>query len=109
MYHNLTSKKTLYLSFINAKSSAQWFNNFVKTEMQEEAEALDVEIQKAKFARNLRKYMRYYGIPQEALANFLGVTQQTVSRYLNRKGFPIEAKIRKLEQFFGLEQGELFL
>lgn len=109
MYHNLTSKKTLYVSFINAKSSAQWFNNFVKTEMQEEAEALNVEIKKAKFARNLKKYMRHYGIPQEALADFLGVKQQSISRYLNRKSIPSESKIRKLEKFFGVEQGGLYL
>ena len=77
--------------------------------MQEEAEALNVEIKKAKFARNLKKYMRHYGIPQEALADFLGVKQQSISRYLNRKSIPSESKIRKLEKFFGVEQGGLYL
>ena len=109
MYHNTTTLKTIYLTFPNARSAAEWFNALVLTEEQDEESALYREIEKSNFAYNLKFLMRLYGITQEILADYLGIRQQTVSKYLKRQTVPSDRVVRKIEKFFGLEKDELYL
>lgn len=100
-YHNFLTKKTLYKSFNSAKKCAFFVNKFVKDEILDEEEALEKEQRLTTFIKNTKILLRLYRTTQQTLAKAIGVSQQSISRYLQRNVTPSEEVMQKIANFFG--------
>lgn len=59
------------------------------------------------FSDNLKKYMNLFNLNQADVANLCGVTQQSVSLWLNGERLPRMGKVQKLADYFGILKSEL--
>lgn len=59
------------------------------------------------FARRVRRRMEYLGVSQEWLSGKTGISQVTISKYLNAKGSPSGPNIERIARALGCSSGEL--
>ena len=59
------------------------------------------------FSNNLKRYMNLFNLNQADVANLCGVTQQSVSLWLNGERLPRMGKVQKLADYFGILKTEL--
>ena len=103
IYFNLLSGKSVYKTFKSPVKVAEWFNRFGHNELMEEAQTLAHAAAYNNFPRELRRLFRETSFPQWRLAEFLNVSQQTVSKWLSGVYLPDEATIEKIGKFFNVD------
>ena len=103
MYHNELTGQTLYRSFISAKKTAQWLNDFLLHEELNEKEAIERELLLENFSKRLSKLLLKHHITQSEFASKLGYRQQTVSKWLHKEYLPTNDVIEKTANFFGVD------
>ncbi|MBS5368218.1 MAG: helix-turn-helix domain-containing protein [Coprobacillus cateniformis] len=59
------------------------------------------------FSNNLKKYMNMVGVNQNDIAKITGVSQQSVSNWINRKQIPRMGIIERLADYFGILKSDL--
>ena len=59
------------------------------------------------FARNLQRYMDIANKTQKDISETAGVSQATVSEWLNCRKYPRMDKIQKLADYFGIKKSDL--
>ncbi|WP_305177909.1 helix-turn-helix domain-containing protein [Faecalibaculum rodentium] len=62
---------------------------------------------KRTFAKNLKHYMQIHGLKQSDIARISGVSQQSVSNWLNERQIPRMGAIEMLSQYFGINKSDL--
>lgn len=68
---------------------------------------MDDEKVKTIFSNNLKKYMNMIGVNQNDIAKITGVSQQSVSNWINRKQIPRMGIIERLADYFGILKSDL--
>lgn len=68
---------------------------------------MDDEKVKTIFSNNLKKYMNMVGVNQNDIAKITGVSQQSVSNWINRKQIPRMGIIERLADYFGILKSDL--
>lgn len=68
---------------------------------------MDDEKVKTIFSDNLKKYMNMVGVNQNDIAKITGVSQQSVSNWINRKQIPRMGIIERLADYFGILKSDL--
>lgn len=68
---------------------------------------MDDEKVKIIFSNNLKKYMKMINVNQNDIAKITGVSQQSVSNWINRKQIPRMGIIEKLADYFGILKSDL--
>lgn len=68
---------------------------------------MDDEKVKTIFSNNLKKYMNMAGVNQNDIAKITGVSQQSVSNWINRKQIPRMGIIERLADYFGILKSDL--
>ena len=68
---------------------------------------MDDEKVKTIFFNNLKKYMNMIGVNQNDIAKITGVSQQSVSNWINRKQIPRMGIIERLADYFGILKSDL--
>lgn len=53
------------------------------------------------FIKNTKTLLRLYRVSQKALADGIGVCQQSISKYLNRQVIPSEEIMQRIAIYFG--------
>ena len=100
MYHNLIIKRSMYRSFKSARLLTDWLNKFLIIELENEKEIIERERRESYFVHSLRWYMRKENITQSTLAFAVGISQQGISKMLNRKWYPPEEIIIRIANYF---------
>lgn len=66
------------------------------------------EYKKSKFGENLKKYRNELGLTQEALAELVGLEQETIARFETAKRNPSFDTIFKLAEALNTDEKDLF-
>ena len=70
-------------------------------------EEMDEDIWRKNFSRRLRRRMEYIGVSQEWLSDKTGISQVTISKYLNGKSSPSGYSMERIARALGCTVGEL--
>ena len=68
---------------------------------------MDIEKQKKVFVSNLLMYIEEKGVNKKAVADYLKISQGTVSDWCMYRSYPRMDKIQKLAEYFGCEKSDL--
>lgn len=63
--------------------------------------------ERAIFAENLREILKEKGISQQTLARFVGVSDASVSFWLNGQKYPSPGKVQKIADYLGVRKSQL--
>ncbi len=102
-YYNVKTGASLYKSFPTAKRCAAWVNAFAFKEKDDEKRAYANERMCKAFSSKLKMLMRYQCRTQAGLAQDVGISQQTIRAYLNKKYLPTWDVLQKIADVLGVD------
>ena len=102
-YHNALTGKSLYKAFKSARALAEWLNEYLTFEINEECDVITRERQEQHFARTLKKLMKQRNVTQSTLSLAVHISQQGISKIINRKWYPPKEVVKRIAEFFGVD------
>ena len=83
------------------------YNPILLPDFQDDMEDIDEQQWRRNFAMRVHRRMEYIGVSQEWLSNKTGISQVTISKYLNGRSSPSGPNIERIARALGCSIGEL--